>query len=53
MILGVYGHVDIMVNNAGISYRGEVIATTPEVDLRVMGVNYFGTVSLTKGICHE
>lgn len=49
-ILGVYGHVDILVNNAGISSRGEAVETSPEVDVRVMAVNYFGTVALTKGI---
>nr|CAG4641758.1 EOG090X07KM [Eurycercus lamellatus] len=49
-VLGVYGHVDILVNNAGISYRGEVISTSAEVDAKLMNVNYFGTVSLTKGL---
>lgn len=49
-ILGVYGHVDILVNNAGISQRGDVANSSPEVDVRVMSVNYFGTVNLTKGI---
>lgn len=48
-ILGVYGYVDILVNNAGISYRGEVIETSLEVDTKIMNVNYFGTIGLTKG----
>lgn len=48
-ILGVYGYIDILVNNAGISYRGEAIETNLEVDAKVMNVNYFGTVALTKG----
>lgn len=50
-ILGVYGYVDILVNNAGISFRGDVVDTTLEVDKKIMNVNYFGTIGLTKGIC--
>lgn len=49
-VLGVYGHIDILINNAGISYRGEVIDTNIDVDMKIMKVNYFGTVALTKGI---
>lgn len=50
-ILGIYGHVDILVNNAGISHRGDVSSTSLEVDAKLMAVNYFGTVTLTKGLC--
>nr|CAG4651885.1 EOG090X07KM [Triops cancriformis] len=48
--LGIYGHVDLLVNNAGISYRGEVVHTNLEVDQQLMQVNYMGTVALTKAI---
>lgn len=49
-ILGVYGYVDILVNNAGISFRGDAIDTSLEVDAKVMNINYFGTIGLTKGM---
>jgi len=49
-ILGIYGHVDILVNNAGVSYRGEICETAPDVDARIMNINYLGTVMLTKGL---
>nr|CAG4643260.1 EOG090X07KM [Ilyocryptus agilis] len=49
-ILAIYGHVDILVNNAGISYRGEATSTDIDVDVKLMNVNYFGTVALTKAI---
>ncbi len=41
-------HVDILINNGGISQRSMVFETPVEVDRQVMEVNYFGTVSLTK-----
>jgi short-subunit dehydrogenase len=43
-----FGHVDILVNNGGISQRSLVNETTLDVDKRIMDVNYFGAVALTK-----
>lgn len=47
--LELFGHIDILINNAGISSRGSVTETTIKVDRRVMETNFFGPVSLTKG----
>jgi short-subunit dehydrogenase len=44
------GHVDVMVHCGGISQRSLAIETTLEVDRRVMEVDYFGTVALTKAL---
>ncbi len=44
------GGVDILVNNAGISQRGTVLETGLEVDKRIMDVDFFGTVALTKAV---
>lgn len=49
-ILNCYGHVDVLINNAGISYRGNILETAVSVDKDVMNVNYFGPVALTKAI---
>ncbi|XP_039766950.1 dehydrogenase/reductase SDR family member 7B isoform X9 [Ornithorhynchus anatinus] len=49
-ILKCVGYVDILINNAGISYRGTIIDTTVDVDKMVMETNYFGPVALTKAI---
>jgi len=46
--LTVYNRIDILVNNGGISFRGEVAETSLDVDLRLMKTNYFGAVVLTK-----
>ena len=47
--VGLYGRIDILVNNAGVSSRGCVLDTDLSVDRRVMEVNFFGTVAVTKG----
>lgn len=48
-ILQCFGYVDVLINNAGISYRGTISDTIVDVDRKVMEINYFGPVALTKG----
>lgn len=43
-----FGAVDMLVNNAGISQRGSAVETDLSVDRRIMAVNYFGPVALSK-----
>lgn len=50
-ILKALGHVDILINNAGISFRGTIVDTGLDVDKKVMETNYFGPIALTKGTC--
>ncbi|MDR2979201.1 MAG: SDR family oxidoreductase [Bacteroidales bacterium] len=45
-----FGHIDILYNNAGISQRGTTIETDMKVINKVMDVNYFTPVILTKTI---
>lgn len=45
-----FGHIDVLVNNAGISQRSLGAETALEVDRKLMEVNYLGTVSLTKAV---
>lgn len=47
-IVEIHGKVDILVNNAGISYRGEIINTNVDVDIKVMLINYFAQIALSK-----
>lgn len=44
------GPIDILVNNAGISLRGWIHETDFAVDRRIMEVNYFGCIGLTKAL---
>lgn len=46
--VNLFGHVDILINNGGISQRSLAKDTTIEVDRRIMEVDYFGTIALTK-----
>lgn len=43
-----FGHVDILINNGGISQRSFVNDTSLDVYRKLMEVNYFGAIALTK-----
>jgi short-subunit dehydrogenase len=43
-----FGRIDILVNNGGISQRAMVMETPVEVDRKIMEINYFSGVILTK-----
>jgi len=49
-ILEDHGRIDILVNNGGVSVRGSALATSIEVDIKIMNTNYLGTIALTKAI---
>lgn len=44
------GGIYMLINNAGISQRGLVNETALSVDRRIMEINYFGAIALTKAI---
>ncbi len=44
------GHVDILINNGGISQRSLAMETPLDVDRMIMETNFFGTISLTKAV---
>ncbi len=46
----IFGQIDILINNGGISQRGLAKDTSLEVDRRIMEVDYFGTIALTKNL---
>ena len=49
-VLDRYGQIDILINNGGVSQRSTVVETEVEVDRRIMEINYFGAVALTKAL---
>ena len=44
----VYGQIDMLINNGGISQRSLVKDTTIDVDRKIMEIDYFGAITLTK-----
>ena len=42
-----YGRLDILINNVGVSSRGDVVDSDPEVFERVMSSNFMGSVNPT------
>jgi len=45
-----FGKIDILINNGGIGQRGKAVNTTTEVDRKVMEINFFGTINLSKAV---
>ncbi len=48
--LSAFGSIDILINNAGISQRSLIIDTDLEVYKRIMDVDFFGAVALSKAV---
>ena len=49
-ILQQVGHIDILINNAGISQRSKAIDTSIEVDRKIMELDHFSKVAMTKAL---
>jgi dehydrogenase/reductase SDR family protein 7B len=50
IVLKKYGTLDYLFNNGGLSQRSEAHETQLEVDRKIMEINYFGNISLTKTV---
>lgn len=44
------GKIDLLFNNGGISQRSEASKTQLEIDRKIMEINFFGNIALTKNI---
>jgi len=49
-VIDKFGRIDILVNNGGISQRALAKDSPLEIDRKIMEVNYFGQIALTKSI---
>lgn len=45
-----FGKIDVLINNGGIGQRGKAVNTKTEIDRRVMEINFFGTINLSKAV---
>ena len=48
--ISLFGNVDILINNGGISQRSPIIETSIEVDKKLMEIDYLGTIALSKAL---
>ncbi len=53
MIVKRYGRIDVLINNSGMGHRTKAVNTTTAIDRKVMEVNFFGTVNLTKAVARQ
>lgn len=49
-VIATFGRIDILINNGGISQRALTKDTSLEIDRKIMEVNFFGTIALTKSV---
>jgi dehydrogenase/reductase SDR family member 7B len=45
-----YNKIDILLNLGGVSQRAEIVKTPLWLDRKIMEINYFGTIALTKAV---
>lgn len=45
-----YKRIDVLINNGGLSQRSTAAETSLEIDRRIMEINYFGNIALTKAV---
>ncbi len=48
-----FGSIDLLFNNGGISQRSMALETPLEVDRKIMEIDYFGTIALTKAVAPQ
>jgi short-subunit dehydrogenase len=48
-----FGRIDVLINNAGIAQRSLAYNTRQEVERKIMEVNFWGAVLLTKAVLNE
>ncbi len=48
--ISLFGQIDILINNGGVSQRSMAMDTQLDIDRKIMDINYFGTIALTKAV---
>ncbi len=49
-IVSTFGRIDVMIHNAGVSQRSSVMETSFDLYQKIMDIDYFSTVALTKAV---
>jgi dehydrogenase/reductase SDR family member 7B len=45
-----FGCIDVLINCGGLGLRGKATETFPELERKIMEINFFGTVNLTRAV---
>jgi len=48
-----FGQIDVLINNSGMGHRTKAVNTSTEIDRKVMEINFFGTINLTKAVAKQ
>ncbi|NIG53040.1 SDR family oxidoreductase [Chitinophaga sp. Cy-1792] len=48
--IAIYGRIDVLINNAGVTQRSKLIDTSPAAIRKLMEVNFFGPMMLTTAL---
>jgi len=48
--LNLFGSIDYFISNAGLAIRDYALNTTLEIDQKIMNINYFGPIVITKAL---
>lgn len=48
-----FGRIDVLINNSGMGHRTKALNTPTAIDRKVMEINFFGTINLTKAVARE
>lgn len=49
-VISTFGKIDLLINNGGISQRSLTLDTPLEIDRKIMEINFFGTIAITKSV---
>lgn len=49
-VIAHFGRIDYLFNSGGVSQRSEAVETSLEIDRKIMEINFFGNIALTKAI---
>ncbi|MGB0887868.1 MAG: SDR family NAD(P)-dependent oxidoreductase, partial [Vicingaceae bacterium] len=49
-VMDKFNRIDILINNGGISQEGLALETSTAVEQKIMNINYFGNVALSKAV---
>lgn len=53
LVVKQYGRIDVLINNSGMGHRTKAVNTPTAIDRKVMEVNFFGTINLTKAVARQ